>query len=435
MGQILLLGVLMIVSAGISIQPTSAASTAVTFGAAVNLSGDAGSSTTPVVATSGTYVYVAWIDKTPGHAEVFFRANSNYGAANAWGSVIQFAQKGNALNVQIKSEGTHVLLTWQEGGGKVTPTPYIEFAQSSNNGASFGPTVNLSIGTGLAAEDEVFAASGSNVYVTWTVPPKSGIGFAASHDYGVSFSAPTILANLPGDHEQAVAAWGSYVYVVWGPGASFVVSKDAGATFSSVTEIGSGSREAMIVASANDVYVTWTSETTGSYQAYVAVSQNHGSSFTVTNLSGNFLSAREVQLAANGTNVYVTYRGQATTNTVNQYINVSNNNGTSFGLPIDLAAQTQGQTGFGGVIASGSNVYAMWPHSDSSGISQMYFSASQDSGSTWGGLQQLSASSTGATGMNDPGDAGPMLATGNGHVFVVWPDTSVGSGDIIFRSS
>ena len=60
------------------------------------------------------------------------------------------------------------------------------------------------------------------------------------------------------------------------------------------------------------------------------MSQNHGSSFTITNLSGKFKSAREVQVADSGTNVYVTYRGQNTTNTVNQYINVSNNNGTSF---------------------------------------------------------------------------------------------------------
>ena len=77
----------------------------------------------------------------------------------------------------------------------------------------------------------------------------------------------------------------------------------------------------------------------------------------------------------------------------------------------------------------------MWPHSDTKGISQMYFTASQDGGATWGTLQSLSTSTKGATGMNDPGDAGPMLATGNGHVYVVWPDTAVGSGDIIFRSS
>ena len=37
--------------------------------------------------------------------------------------------------------------------------------------------------------------------------------------------------------------------------------------------------------------------------------------------------------------------------------------------------------------------------------------------------------------MNDPGDAGPMIAVSGPHVYAVWQDSSTGNGDIYFRDS
>ena len=66
------------------------------------------------------------------------------------------------------------------------------------------------------ANDETFTASGSNVYVGWTVTPENGIGFAASHDYGVTFNKAQILANASGDHEQEISCRGQLrVRGVW----------------------------------------------------------------------------------------------------------------------------------------------------------------------------------------------------------------------------
>ena len=84
------------------------------------------------------------------------------------------------------------------------------------------PIINLSNRSGLMANDETFTASGSNVYVGWTVTPENGIGFAASHDYGVTFNKAQILANASGDHGQEITAVGNYVYVVFGPSASLI---------------------------------------------------------------------------------------------------------------------------------------------------------------------------------------------------------------------
>src|SRR4029077_5404150 len=116
--------------------------------------------------------------------------------------------------------------------------------------------------SGLMANDETFTASGSDVYVGWTVTPQNGIGFAASNDSGVTFHKAQILANASGDHEQEIAAVGNYVYVVFGPQASLMISNNTGITFSKIRQIAAAccsagpSRESMVRASANDVYIT-----------------------------------------------------------------------------------------------------------------------------------------------------------------------------------
>ena len=68
----------------------------------------------------------------------------------------------------------------------------------------------------------------------------------------------------------------------------------------------------MIAAFGTNVYITWTSNSIGPYEAYVAVSHNNGTTFTVTNLSGNFIGARKCRFvsSSNGTDVYVTYRNE-----------------------------------------------------------------------------------------------------------------------------
>ena len=44
-----------------------------------NLSSNSGSSVDPAIVASGDNVYVAWSDKTPGNAEIIFRASTDGG--------------------------------------------------------------------------------------------------------------------------------------------------------------------------------------------------------------------------------------------------------------------------------------------------------------------------------------------------------------------
>jgi hypothetical protein len=427
------------------------ASSPVTFGAIVNLSNNSGASTAPAIAAVGANVYVAWTDKSAGHPMTFFRASPNGGSK--WGSTIQFNQPGSAHAVQIAASGSNVFLVWDQGSS-------IAFAASSDSGSSFGPMKNLSVGLPAgSSQSSAIAASGNDVYVTWAFNSTSGesdVELVAGHDGGVTFTSPLAVRTGFAEEDQ-VSVSGNCVYVV-GDSIWFRASCDKGVTWSPEIKLNAGqnppgcyfptcaAREPMIAVSGSDVYVTWPANgPLGLYHAYIAVSNDNGAHFVVKDLSPGFKSAREIQVASctssnlqvpcsSTKDVFVTFRGQLTTSTVNQYVVVSHDEGATFAAPVNVANQKGAQVGFGGLGVDGNNIYVQWPHAGSNGVSQIFIQSSQDDGATWGGVQQVSASTSGAVGLNDPGDQGPMVAASGGHVYVVWQDGSSGKGDIYFRA-
>jgi len=405
----------------------SAQSTPVAFSGKQNLSNNIGNSTAPVIASVGSNVYVAWVDNTNGQAATTFR--SSYDGGVTWNSPIQFLLSGKAHNEEMVAEGKYVFLSWEQNG-------FVMFAASSNKGSSFNTPLIMST---FLSTSPIVRASGPNVYLVWVKSPRNGIYISISHDYGQTF--PIAQQSLiPGAYEPEIGVQGSSNVYVVSAGIFFTYSHNNGTSFSPIVRISqpgfSGTqagREAMVSASGSYVYVTYTSNMFGPYHAYVVISNDSGVSFALPkDLTGTFASAREIQQDSAGSNVYVTYRGQQNSSSnVNQYISVSNDNGTTFSKPFDLAVQKKGQIGFGGVVANGTDAYALWPHEAKGRITQMFFEASQDQGATWGGAQQLSFGK-GATGMNDPGDSGPMLSVSGGHIYIVWQDSSTGNGDIYF---
>ncbi len=447
-----------------SVISVSAISLPVTFGSIQNLSQNTGVSTAPVVAVVGSNVYVAWEDTSSGGRQTFFKMSSNGGSS--FGPTTQFT--GNGLSgkaskqlsaVQIAAEGNFVFLTWLQGGQPA-------FACSNNSGSSFTYGV-ISVPSALSgpttAED--VSGSGSHAYFTWavdeTISGLSEVLFSTS-DNCEALSIPIVISTgasggplnfFPKEDESA--AVGNYVYVTW-DSMWFRVSADNGATWADPIQLNAGqnqlgcfypvcvAREPMIAAAGGDVYVTWPGKisSSGTYEAFVAVSQDHGATFLSfsgvkwKDLSLGMTSAREVQVEALGSNAYVTFRGTNTgTQGTQQYVCVTSNDGTTWTCPspLLLGSLPGSESGFGGIALDGSNVYVQWPHGSPS---QLYLAASQDSGATWASPQLVSSSTGGVIAMGDPGGSqGPLAAANNGHVYVVWEDTSTGNGDIYFRSS
>ena len=430
-------------------------------GTVQNLTNSPNASTAPVVAVVGSHVYVAWEEKVPGSKHVtYFQTSPDNGTD--WNAQIAFSSMPGGASpqtsaVQIAAEGTYVFLTWEQNNQTA-------YAISSDYGATF--KYNLFNVTGSLAgtmSGEAVSACGTYAYFTWGDIATTGKGpiiFAQAHDIGAGvfkFTTPKQISSTTSSHrEDESDCSGNHVYVVW-DSIYFTVSTNNGATWAPVKQLrpaggsgGSLSREPMISANGTNVYVTFPSDSTpdGSYQTFIVVSNNYGASFApAKDLSyGHLSNAREVQVTSDHSDVYITSRGQsANYSGTQQYVYVSNNNGSTFTAP-HLVGGTKlpnPENGFGGVAIdkSNGNVYVQWIHNPPGkslkGIQQIFLSASQDFGATWSTTQQLSNSPVNGTlGYGDPaGGQGPQVAANLGRVFSVWVDLSTNNGDIDFVAS
>jgi hypothetical protein len=176
-----------------------------------------------------------------------------------------------------------------------------------------------------------------------------------------------------------------------------------------------------IAAIGSNVYVTWGDNTPGISDILFAASTNNGTSFgTPINLSNNTGSSFNSQIATSGNNVYVTW-SDFTPGNNDILVAVSTNNGTSFGTPINIS----NNTGFGNpqIAVSGNNVYVTW----SSGNRDILFAVSNNNGTSFGPTINIS-NNTGAS-------FNPQIAVSGNNVYVTWYDDTPGNNDIFFAAS
>ena len=144
----------------------------------------------------------------------------------------------------------------------------ILFSKSTDGGNSFGTPVNVS---NLHADSGYpqFAATGNNVYVTWTQTISSqnyDVYFAKSTDSGNTFDTPINLSNNYGASGWPKIATDGNIYISWvdsTPGKFDVLitkSSDGGATFENSTDVSNTKDESYennMAALNNVVYLVW----------------------------------------------------------------------------------------------------------------------------------------------------------------------------------
>jgi ethanolamine utilization microcompartment shell protein EutL len=186
------------------------------FGDIVNLTENTGSDgEAPAIAASGNNVYVVWSDFSTGNGDILYKKSTNGGAS--FGDTKKLSNTpGSSNNSAIAVTGNNVYVVWRN----ITPGILdILYRRSTNGGANFGRTVNLSRNTGFSQLPAI-AASGNNVYVVWLddslVPDTFDILYRRSTNGGANFGRTVNLSNTAGHSGRpAVAASGSNVYVVW----------------------------------------------------------------------------------------------------------------------------------------------------------------------------------------------------------------------------
>ena len=168
------------------------------FGRTLNLSNTAGESGAPAVAASGNNVYVVWRDNTSLINFDILYIRSTDGGAN-FGSTVNISNTaGESGAPAVAASGNNVYVVW---GIDITPGNFILYRRSTDGGASFGDAMNLNDASGQRADAPDVAASGNNVYVVWR--DKTSLGgvidtfYIRSTDGGASFGSTVNISNDP----------------------------------------------------------------------------------------------------------------------------------------------------------------------------------------------------------------------------------------------
>src|SRR5579863_6949623 len=176
------------------------------FNKAYNLSNDSGVAHFPMVATSGSRVYVAW---TEGSRGIMFRASLNNGSS--WNPPIsspplQISTGAGVANYPVlTANGSYVYVAWSQSIGGALQ---VMFSSSSNNGSSFSTPMQLTHTGGITP---VIAAWGNLVYVAWASPSIGGSFVNSSSDTGLHWTNPCFQINAK-NHEPQLGDYGTHVY-------------------------------------------------------------------------------------------------------------------------------------------------------------------------------------------------------------------------------
>ncbi len=397
-----------------------------------------------VTAASGSNRFVVWWDSTPGNEDIFFRRSTDNGAT--WQPTVNLSNNpGSSLYPQIAVSGSDVYIVWLQLNSD-EELPNLFFRRSTDNGATWEARVKLSSsGTVLSTSVDVahLVASGSNVYVVWQ-EDGDVVSFRRSTDNGASWKSIIVLSTHGNDHaDPRLAVSGSNVYAVWsssGDDAIFSRSTNNGATWGADINLSGASPAAMcprVAASGSHIYVVWEQSFDGD---------------TCLSSPDDIIFRR------------------------------STDNGETWKSKVNLSNTPEG-SGYQQIVASGSNVYVAWSddldETVDVGSGEIFFRRSTDNGATWKAIINLSnnpglskapqvamsgsnvyvawvqfnfegelpnvffkrSTDSGATwktkiNLSNTGSASvPDLAASGSSVYVAWPEQNVGNGDILFRRS
>lgn len=346
---------------------TSAASCGLFSCNPFDVSNDNGNTTSPTVATSGSFVYVTWDESLN---SVWIRINSNYGNPNNWENSTELSTTtGGVGEVVMSVNESYVYVAWSQ---VISSTDQIMFVSSNNYGQTFSSPMDVPQVLGHGNDPTitpVLASWGSTVYLAWDVDSGSNDGswVTASSNAGSTWSHAYQASDS--QHEPQLAATSNYGYFV-GDGSAYAYTNDTGATWndarSGATGFGDAGSEPWIAASGPNVYLT--SEMKGSNGAGVIkvwYSSDSGQNFNETVVSGSIVNDWQPQISAEGNDVFLAFRTLGDQNitppeTISAYIVASYDSGADWTAP-QMLSQGGHLTGWPlDVSVQGQNVYTMF---------------------------------------------------------------------------
>ena len=392
---------------------------------ASSTSSHASSSSDEVEAASGSNRFVVWQDNTPGKPDILLRRSTDNGAT--WKPTRNLSNNpGLSTFAQIAVSGSNVYVVWLQWNAESTLGD-IFFKRSADNGATWSANINISTSGKIFTSQPRIAFSGTNVYIVWDEeqqPVPGDVFFRRSTDNGATWKSIVNISNNPEDTNQhpRIIASGNNVYVTWNhyPAyeALFRRSTDGGATWKTIVNLSDG------FAASGTARIA----VSGS-NVYIAWSEggilfrhstDNGATWQPTKNLGVGLGPA---MASSGSNVYLVWLVKRP---VGAYYNLifsgSPDNGATWGAKVTIKSGGLLDSYSGSVVASGNNAYVVWSQAYTGDI---YFRHSTDNGATWQPTKNLSFDA-GASSI-------PRMALSGSSVFVVWWDST--NEEVLLRRS
>lgn len=207
-----------------------------TWSSMKRITNNAGTSFYPSVALNGTTMHLIWQDDTPGNNEIYYRKSTDFGAT--WAAAKRLTDNaGDSTYPAMAVSGSVIHAVWQDD----TPgNNEIYYKKSTDNGATWSAMKRITNDAGISAYPSI-TVNGSNVHMTWddTATGDSEIYYKKSEDGGATWlKAKRLTDNTGNSYRSAVAANGLKVDVTWvdeTPGNAEIYykkSSDGGSTWS-----------------------------------------------------------------------------------------------------------------------------------------------------------------------------------------------------------
>ena len=136
----------------------------VSFGDTINLSNNFNiHSTLPSLTLLNENVYTAWTEGPLNDGEVYYRRSTDGGTS--FGETVNLSNDtGDSVRPELRVSAPNLFIVWQNQAVKGDD---IFFKRSTDGGASFGDTINISNNKGNSMEPEFSVTNASNVFIVW----------------------------------------------------------------------------------------------------------------------------------------------------------------------------------------------------------------------------------------------------------------------------
>lgn len=295
---------------------------------ALKLSPRGGTTQAPLITASGSDVYVVWsqTSSSGGSLQVYVVASSNFGATFTPATLVDPSPLTSEVTPVIASYGSTVYVAWSANGTSVV-------ASSTNNGQTFGAPFTYSerhepqlaaygsYGYAVADGGALYVtgnngstwqqvnitdccgaepwieASGSNVVVTWETKTNTSQVYAtSSQNYGVNWTNGILLSSqIPDSWAPMLGIQGNTSIIAWrtNPGGSLSqeyvsASQNGGLTWSNATAIGIAGRDNewpfTVSVSDGSVFIMWSENTlkqsSNDWQSLISYSSSNGTQWS-----------------------------------------------------------------------------------------------------------------------------------------------------------